>query len=748
MEITAYRTSQKLLSVTAEKLLKKFDTAIVNGELEKWFSGQCKSVTECVSFDDYEKGDHHLFTQYMSLRASALEIVLYGKPRKSTDFNFEDHAIFDYLNSPSYQKDLRDFEQFQAKRREDWNASVEKPPEAIVDPKSEVPLKSEPPLAEQNAPPSQAENNTPANRLENILRDAELSREPGSKQGSRKKANIPVLPFPPFKLLQDAYNKKQEEHDLILAAHNLAIDNLHQAEAEVVEAEKGVRIFDEKKEQYLYSGTRMPPELFDELKKANEAVVEAGKRRREAAQLFYDIRSKAFERLVDEQIKPEKICPRGLDLGKKKYSKMSPKEATSLQEKLDKALLDKYCEVKRLLGVIERNVTDFQSMEAVVAMIARNQFEGIEKLLPKKLEDFVGGEIGKIKISKLIDAIIKINNDVVELSSTFGKLSPEDQIKYSREHLDDLGVKIEKKEGQLEVYKKQLHARKSVIMEMDAQISSLRVEEIYSEARIYRAIVENIDCEKQDKKTLTQRVKFLEKLDETMKKEGTSSPEAGCNAMLDLSYAKVRGIGKRVPSASISGVPHETFNVEIDASESRDGIVAQAQGSWQYRVPEKLMGADFSEHRYSCRLVANKDMIDTLDELAKKFNFQYKVPLKNKLWDRYDTVTIYCKEKLSTMDEQELAKVIQPFVFEGNDEDLLGRAVSDDGGKPYQGIRADESPKLLDIIDEIETAYKIDERFGNTVSEYFKIAGAQIGVTFRASPGMVTGFKRLLDEIK
>jgi hypothetical protein len=216
-------------------------------------------------------------------------------------------------------------------------------------------------------------------------------------------------------------------------------------------------------------------------------------------------------------------------------------------------------------------------------------------------------------------------------------------------------------------------------------------------------------------------------------------------------YADIRRLGRPIPNASLQGIEHNPFTTALVSQEEGDGVVAlpRENGPWQYRLPEEILaevlsGKSMGQYRVSVRSVASPQAIEALDKLAKQYKFAYKVPVHEKHWQRTDPVTIYMKQPLTRMEQQAVASAMQPFIFEGDDEALMGEPILNSQKQPYAGVRTNKTPSLLEMANIVQEAYQIDPTLGKGVQAYFNIEAVWPEVLSQTSPGKVAAARQLL----
>ena len=755
-------TSTSVKKPSLGSKVSKPDPNIVSGDLNTWMQKHSKEVKSYSSVKELENDNIALFNEYISHRADLYETLNFSniaKIKKKASFFDDPFPFGEYLSSDWHRSDYDAFLEYQKARLQEWrdNNQDEDLPRDFDgnNGKSSV----NPPDSGQN-PAKQAKEKREASLPKKIqLEDKSLLEEESDTQvraetqqvlkKTRGKKKIPRLPFPPLRLLVQAIKKREEEKRTLLDENDLTIQTLRHAEQVIREAEGEVRKFDDRKSLYVYRHVAIPDELLGELEVANQRVLDAQKIRSEAARAHFKVKFKLVDCLEREVFKAEVIKPIEHKKKKKPTKQLTEAKAVESLADLHRAQSQRDTVKEALISLVRKNIIESEPLQQFISKIAANDFDDMENILPKNLEAILEG-VEKIKVKKLLRLLREKHGEVTESQERLSGIEPAKLVSCTRKCLNQVEQELnDTEERYAELQARQLSVRKSIQDKFETQISELSSRRALATGCYYKAVIENTQVE--DKTFSSQRAVLSVLTQEIMQQERISDPKAAYELMLDSSYASVRKIGTLLPRQSLEDVPHEPFGTIIYAQQDRNEVVAPApeeSKGWQYRVPEELIAVLIfgmpSKHRLSCRIVANPDAIDVLDQLAKKYKFVYKLPLKDKYWNRADTITIYLEEKLVSVEKEDVAKSLQKFVPEGDDDALLGECILDSKKEPYKGVSSNEGPYLLDLVDLVKSAYAVDRTLGDVVSEYFNISESYGIVQCRVSPGTAEGVRRLL----
>ena len=236
---------------------------------------------------------------------------------------------------------------------------------------------------------------------------------------------------------------------------------------------------------------------------------------------------------------------------------------------------------------------------------------------------------------------------------------------------------------------------------------------------------------------------------------------------LEDSFYKDRPFATYAEAASknydkIRGCPNGYYtktgicNKRISSFTSKDthDVYCISQNGWHYRIAVKNQN-NSSEvvDRISLNVYPNEKLIQKLDDYIAKsgLNVEYKTPVTYEGWfRRHDPITMYFKEPIPKNAEQEIAKIVSPYIRKTNEEVLVGRKIADG---VYQIKEPTEADALLlikraeNLGDEklVEFLKMPDSPFG---ARLYETSISQNKVILRTSPGIVKSLEKLLDDIE
>lgn len=155
--------------------------------------------------------------------------------------------------------------------------------------------------------------------------------------------------------------------------------------------------------------------------------------------------------------------------------------------------------------------------------------------------------------------------------------------------------------------------------------------------------------------------------------------------------------GQTIKGDELAKVLIDTQNMEVKAN-----LLSE---SWVYRMPPNRGSDDFVEkptaERFAINAQPNIDLIQKLDDFAKKYKVYYKTATPTKWHQRNDPVVIYCSEQQTPSMIKELKSLVSPYIRKAKPDrinDLDGTLLAD-------GLITAKEPNkdnLKDLFDEIK----------------------------------------------